>query len=233
VAPKLFKRTTIWWPTLLGWVSLTLIGASSCLSWVFVGEPFLSRTHRLPAEILVVEGWIGPTGVKAALAEFSKHGYQAIIVTSGMTGARWDEERWSYAVEAAKIARRAGVAESKIILAVPRETEVQRTFESALAVREAIKRSGSKVTAVNVFTRGSHAKRSRLVFEKVLRPDYEVGAVSWSPPGYETEPWWSSSDRMVDLLKESVAYCLEFFLDSGRRTNAASPTAPIPKGKTD
>ena len=154
-------------------------------------------------------------------------------MTSGQTGARWDEERWIYAVEAAKIARQAGIADNKIILAVPKETEVQRTFEAALAVRVALQRSGIKAATVNIFTRGVHAKRSRLVFEKVLGPDYKVGAISWSPPGYEIEPWWSSSERMVDLLKESVAYSLELIFNSGRRTNSATLSAPALAAKPD
>ena len=46
------------------------------LGWFNYGELFLALTHRLPAEVLVVEGWIGREGVRAAVDEFERGSYQ-------------------------------------------------------------------------------------------------------------------------------------------------------------
>jgi hypothetical protein len=43
----------------------------------------LRRVFRLPAEILVVEGWIGRDGVRAPAAEFEQSGYQYVVATGG------------------------------------------------------------------------------------------------------------------------------------------------------
>jgi hypothetical protein len=40
--------------------------------------------------------------------------------------------------------------------------------------------------------------------------------ISWTPPSYASEPWWRSSERAGDLLKESVGFALEALLNSGR-----------------
>ena len=70
---------------------------TSVVGWFAYGESFLSLTQRLPADVLVVEGWIGRAGIRAAVAEFEQSGYQYIVATGGLTSGRWEDERASYA----------------------------------------------------------------------------------------------------------------------------------------
>jgi hypothetical protein len=52
----------------------------------------------VPAKVLVVEGWIGRDGVRAAAKEFVNHGYKHVVASGGMTIAeQWEEGGWSYA----------------------------------------------------------------------------------------------------------------------------------------
>jgi hypothetical protein len=73
---RLFQRRAVCCPTLFGsFLILTLLVIP--VAWWFArGESFLSLTERLPAKVLVVEGWIGYEGVRAAAAEFEQRGYQ-------------------------------------------------------------------------------------------------------------------------------------------------------------
>lgn len=213
---RLWTRRTVWCPTLAGWLLLTGGAGAALAGWCRAGETFLSVTDRRGADVLVVEGWIGNSGVRAAAAEYFRGHYRGIVATSGLTSDYWDTERWSYAEMARRDLLAAGVPAPAILLAVPAETSTQRTFESAVATRRALREAGVHPRAVAVFTLGAHARRSRLVFEKVLRPDISVGVIAWRPqPDYDGA-WWHSSERAEDLLKETAGYLFELLLDSGR-----------------
>ena len=192
--------------------------------WWFRGESFLSLTERKPAEILVVEGWIGIEGMRAAAAEFKADGAAAIVTTGGLSNERWSEKRYSYAEMSRYELIRAGVPEDKVTAAPAVEVETQRTFQMAVAAWRATLAKGPPPTAINVFTIGPHARRSRLVFAKVFQPGIKVGVVSWHPSSYQTAPWWHSSERASDLLKETVGYLYEKLLNSGRHSNSPSET---------
>jgi hypothetical protein len=173
--------------------------------------------------VLAVEGWIGRDAVRAAAAEFVAHPYQYIVTTGGATiGDRWEERGWSYAEGAQRELIQSGVPAARIIVATARNTERQRTFESALAMRRALQSRGIYPKALNVFTWGPHARRSRLVYAKVEAPETKVGIVSWVPDAYRTFPWWRSSDRAKELLTETAGYLYEALFNSGRTSNSAA-----------
>lgn len=213
---KLFKRRTVWFPTLWGWILILLLVSAPVLLWWFGGESYLSVTSRLPANILVVEGWIGIEGIRAAAVEFNRGGYEFIVTTGGLTGERWMEERWSYAEMAERELLRFGIARVKVVAAPARDTESQRTYESALAVSRALQDRGISPEGINVFTLGVHARRSRLIFGKGLQAKTKVGVVAWKPTNYEALPWWRSSERSGDLVKETAGFLFEALFSSGR-----------------
>jgi hypothetical protein len=197
---------------------MVLILAVPVVWWGACGESFLSSSQRCRAEILVVEGWIGGDGVRAAAAEFNRGGYQYVVATGGVTTSKgWGQAGWSYAEGADHELMRSGIAEERIIVAPSKGTESHRTYESAVAVARALEARGVHPQGLNVFTLGPHAKRSRLVFAKVLGPGLEVGVVGWIPSDYQGAPWWRSSDRTKDLLTESAGFLYEALLNSGRR----------------
>jgi hypothetical protein len=218
---RLTHRRTVRLPTPFGWAIIFGVAAVCILLWVFEGEAFLSHTERLPAEALVVEGWIGPEGISAAAGEFERGGYKYVIATSGMSGDRWSRRRWSYAEEAAEQLLRMGIPGDRVILAKPPDTESHRTFVAAEAVAEALQGQKIHITAVNVFTLGAHARRSRLVFAKALKSSTKVGVISWVPNGYNSLPWWRTSSRALDFVKESFGYLFEAVMNSGRGFDSA------------
>ena len=219
---RLLQRRTVWCPTWLGSFCVALILAVPAFWWCSYGETFLSLTERRPAEVLVVEGWIGRDGVRAAATEFVEHDYRYVVAAGSVTTAeRWKEGGWSYAEGAEHELIRSGVPADRTIVASARNTERQRTFESAVAVRQALQAKDIHPKALDVFTWGPHARRSRLVFAKVESPDTKVGVVSWAPASYETVAWWGSSDRAKELLTETAGYFYEALFNSGRSSNSS------------
>jgi hypothetical protein len=218
--PGLVEGRSIWWRILrASFYAVLLLGIP--IGWLCsCGESYFSLTRRLPAEVLVVEGWIGSEGVDAAAAEFDQHGYQYLVATGGLTEKRRDRPNYPEIAEQELI--RSGVPVDRIIVAPTGQIERQRTFESAVATWQALERRGLRPHLLNVFTLGPHARRSRLVYEKVYRPGTRVGVIAWVPSDYEAEPWWRSRGRAKCLLKETIGYPFEALLNSGRSSN--SPT---------
>ena len=72
-----------WSLSLRGWLLLIvlLLGLGSGL--FLRVYPFLAVTDRVPTDILVVEGWIPPYAVRAAVAEFKSGSYAHIYTTGG------------------------------------------------------------------------------------------------------------------------------------------------------
>jgi hypothetical protein len=229
---RLIQRRTLWCPTLLGSFCIVTLLVVAVAWWCSSGESFLRLTRRLPAEVLVVEGWIGRDAVRAAGQEFEERGYQYIVATGSLTAERWGEGCGSFAEMTERELIRSGVPKDRIIVAPAKDTEIQRTFESALAVWRALQARSIRPRGLNVFTLGAHARRSRLVFAKVCQPGTKVGVVDWAPSGYEAGPWWCSSDRAKELLTETAGYLFEGLLNSGRGFNSPSEGAPAGYGST-
>jgi hypothetical protein len=217
---RLFRRCTIWCPTAVSWFLIAAISFILVAAWFNYGESLLASTHRVPADVLVVEGWIGREGIRAAVAEFERGSYRDIVSTGGLTSGRWEDQRASYAEMAAREMIRLGVPKERIVIATSENTESHRTFESAIAVWRALRNADARPAAVNVWTLGPHASRSELVFAKVLGSETNVGVIGWLPPDYKAEPWWQSSERSRELLEETVGYLYEVLLNSGRPSNA-------------
>jgi hypothetical protein len=216
----------VWFPTIWGWICVIVMFSACFVSFLLFGEAYFCVTDRLPADVLVIEGWIGNEGIDAAANEYFRGGYSCVVTTSGLTYERWDKRIWSYAVSAREELIRRGVPADHVFAAPPSDTQGQRTYESALAVRQFLEASNSASKAINVFTLGAHARRSRLVFSKVLVSRSKVGCISWIPSSYRGSAWWRSSERSEDMIKEIVGYFYELLLNSGRWSKPAISGRP-------
>jgi uncharacterized SAM-binding protein YcdF (DUF218 family) len=190
------------------------------LFWWFKGESILSLTERVPAEVLVVEGWIGLQGIEAAKVEFDRGGYLYIVTAGGIAIDRWNGQRRDYARDSKAILLSLGVPVDKVIEAPAGRSDSRRTFDAAVAVRRALESHQIRAANLNVFTMGTHARRSRLVYAKALYSIPNVGVVSWAPLTESDTPWWNSSQRAGELLKETIGWLFEALLNSGRTLNA-------------
>ena len=214
------KRQTALLPTPLGWLCLLLLVLAPPMFWWFCGEAFLSETRRAPADVLVVESWIGLEGIRAAGSEFVRGGYRYIATTGGYTGRHWSQQHTGYSEIARRELIQLGIAGERIISAPDVDADHQRTYTAAVTVWRQLRAAGIHPKALNVFTIGAHARRSRLVFAKVFGSETDVGAIAWNPPDFGAEPWWRSSYRAGEFIKETVGYTFEALLNSGRMSNS-------------
>jgi uncharacterized SAM-binding protein YcdF (DUF218 family) len=217
---QLFRKQTVWVPTRIGYLSVLVAGLLPLIAWWLYGERFLSCHDTRPAEILMVEGWIGLEGLHAAKDEFVRGGYKYLVTTGGDYSTRWDTRSWNYADEARKVLLSEGVSSEIVISGRTHALKSQRTFAAMLGAVRTLEAKGIPIHSITVFTIGAHARRSKLVLGKVVGTEVHVGAISWVPVDYDnTSGWWSSSERAQDFIKESVAYPYELLLNSGRFHN--------------
>jgi hypothetical protein len=175
--------------------------------------PFLAVTDRASTEVLVLEGWMPAYVVNQIARQVISGEYKQIIVARPLYAGRTDYE------SGAALAKY--VAESFIKLEVPMErvhivfseaSDRDRTYQSALAVRDWIEKEGMDIHTIDVGTMGPHARRSRLLFQRAFGRDVKVGVIAFQDQDYDPAHWWRSSAGIRDVPFEMIAYLYVKFL---------------------
>ncbi len=215
VAPIFLRRRTVWAPTLLGWLALLLIGAIAAIALLRGVYPFLAVTEPAGASVLVVEGWLGEKELDGAIAVFKSGGYRQIVTTGGPLHD-WPETQSgpTAAHRAAGYLKRRGLAAVPITPAPSPLTLRDRTYTSALMVRAWAQRTGVELRKLDVVSRGPHARRSRLLYEKAFGPQVRIGVFAVPPPDYDPERWWRTSTGARDVAEQAAGlFWVKFFFD--------------------
>ena len=194
-------------PTVYGWLFLLLICFATGLLLANSLYSFLAPNEPASARILVVEGWLAPEELDQAIEAFRKGKYERIVTTGGPV-AGWPglSQDTVYAELAAGYLVQHGIRPD-LIIAVPAPKSAQeRTFLSAVMFREAARRLGITLEAVDVFSVGPHARRSRLLFQMALGQNVRVGVLAARPGSFEPDAWWRTSTGVEQMLFQSFGY---------------------------
>jgi len=188
---------------------LCLLALSLGLSlWLGRGlHSFLAVTRPVPADILVVEGWVPDTVLKSAMAEFDRGQYKLIVASGGpRPRGHLTSDYPTYAAETAASLRKLGLADGTLVEAPGEATLRDRTFHSAEAVRNKLADLGVTPLGLNVITEGPHARRTWTVFRRVFGQAVKVGIISCEPVEYDPARWWSSSEGMKHTVIEAIGW---------------------------
>src|SRR5437867_13439926 len=202
--------------------ALLLVGAL-----IFKGVyPFLATTHRVDAEVLVVEGWIHEYAIRAALKEFQSNHYARIFTTGGPVegSGGYINDYCTWASVGADLLRMNGLANGSVQMVPSRVMDRDRTYGSAVALRNWFRDHNMAVSGIDVVTEDLHARRTRLLFQKAVGKDVQVGIIAVANVDYPANRWWRYSQGLKDVVSESAAYVyarLFFF---------PSEPAPVQKG---
>lgn len=191
-----------------GWLVLILFLALAAIGWVFNIQPFLAPTSRVDTKILVVEGWVHQYAIHAAVVEFQTGHYEKIYTTGGPvvgSGGYLNDFNTSASV-GAELLVKAGLPASLVQMVPSHVSGRDRTYSSALALREFFRTNGLAVKNFNLLTEDVHARRSRLLFQKAFGADVKVGIIAARDPDYDPAHWWRYSEGVREVLGESIAY---------------------------
>jgi uncharacterized SAM-binding protein YcdF (DUF218 family) len=203
----LLRRRPCLVPTWRGWLVVLL--ALVMLSMVALKgvQPFLAVNAPRPNGVLVIEGWAPDVAMEAAARELRESNQEKIYVTGGPIeqGGPLAEYK-TFAELGSAVLIKLGVS-SNAVQAVPAPSVPQdRTYTSAVALRQWWEAHGLGPTNVNLITVGAHARRSRLMFEKALGEKVTVGVWALPVNDYDPEHWWRSSQGFRVVMGEALAY---------------------------
>ncbi len=202
---SLLHKRSVWLPTFWGWILLLAIGVAAGVLMVRNLYPALAPNVPVGARILVVEGWLAPEELDQAIEAFRKGNYQRIVTTGGPI-LGWPELsiHTTYADVAADYLSRHGIPRM-LIIAVPTPKSAQdRTFLSAVMLRDSASRLKLNLDAFDLFSSGPHARRSRLLYQMAFGPEVRIGVLAAKPAEYDPDVWWRTSSGMESMILQSL-----------------------------
>lgn len=205
--PRLHRRRLVLLPTLAGFVVYCAILGGTALTFLRGLGDFLAPSDPTGRGLLVVEGWLPAEGFRIATRTFESGAYDAVIVSGGpVEDPVCSGAFGTYAERGAAMLRQLGLAEPALI-AVPAPASAQdRTYRSAVSVREWARRVGRTVTSLDVLSEGPHARRTRTMYRLAFGDGVEVGVLVAPPTGYSLSRWWEQAGGVREVFAEALAY---------------------------
>lgn len=200
-------------PTWRGVLAALVFAAVAGFLFVRNVYPFLAVNEPSPGGVLVIEGWASDFAMREAIGEFQRHPYAAFVVTGGPIekGAVFSEFE-TYAEFGEATLEKMGVAVDQVHSVPAPQVDKDRTYASALALKEWLQQRSLPTHNVNVLSMGCHSRRSRLLFQRAFGPGTTIGITALEEPGWFRKPWWATSYGVRGVLNEVMAYGYARFL---------------------
>jgi uncharacterized SAM-binding protein YcdF (DUF218 family) len=222
-----FVRKECWRLSWRGWLIVALFACSTAGLFLVDVQPFLAVTNRVNTKVLVVEGWIHDYALRSAVTEFRDGSYQRVFTTGGpLEGSGgYINDYHTNASVGADLLKTYGIPETSLQMVPSRVMDRDRTYGSAVALRNWFREHDVHVRSLNVLTENVHARRSQLLFSKALSPEILVGIIAVPNPDYDARRWWRYSEGVKDVGSEAIAYVyarLFFHLLEGQHGDKAA-----------
>lgn len=194
-------------PSWLGWLIILFLVVGLFVRFFTGLYPFLSPEKEPQKGLMVVEGWIHDFALDEAIMKFKQGGYSAIVCTGvPIETGSYIQQFKSYPEMTADRLKKMGIPPEKIIVAIADDGKRDRTYASAVALREAFMAYNIDETNLHLITTGPHGRRSRMLFKKALGKEYTIGVSSLEPASYEADKWYTCSEGVRSVMSEFFAY---------------------------
>jgi len=204
---KLIKRKECWTLTWVGWISLIVFLGLIQLLFLFNIHPFLSPTKPVKADILIADSCLSDYGLKILSNEFRLKNYKLIICTGvPISLGSYSTEYKSGAELFAATLKEIGVNGEVIISVTSNPAKKDRTFASAVAVKNWLDQNNIRPKGINVFSAGPHSRRSWILYKKAFDKQIPIGIIASENPDYDSKRWWRTSIGVRTVLFETIAY---------------------------
>jgi hypothetical protein len=168
---------------------------------------FLAVNHAVQGEYLVVEGWVPPHCLEQAAALARTGGYRKTFATGCRALEQWGvPPNTTYAELGAGRLIALGVGRESVQAVSSAVERKDRTYNSALALKDWCASNSIPVKSMDLVTLGPHARRSRLLFQEAFGNDVKIGIIAVEDETYDPASWWASSEGVRDVIGEAIAY---------------------------
>jgi hypothetical protein len=99
-----------------------------------------------------------------------------------------------------------GFDSANLIIAGTEAIIHDRTFNSAIRLKQWLRENQPEVKALNLMSLGVHGGRSRLLFQAALGDSIKVGIISFPNQYYNGETWIRSSKGFRETMNEAIGY---------------------------
>jgi len=203
----LIQRRQCCLPTVRGWMLLFLVSLSVVIVAARRIHPFLAVSDPISGGGLVAEGWMPDYAMEQVISEFRRNRYTKLYVTGGPIerGRLLQNYRTSAEAGSAMLVKLGLNADVVRPVPAPR-TWTDRTYISAIALRNWFLRYGVEERTLTVMSLGVHARRSRALFQEAIGRSTRVGVIAIEDRSYDPNRWWRSSEGFRTVTDEAIAY---------------------------
>ena len=196
-----WRLTGIGWLLLLVFIGFVLIGGGRNLAL------FLSLHDPVMTDILVVEGWMPDYALIDVVEAINGGEYRTVLTTGGPLekGSMFSEFNSGAEFAAARLIY---LGANIGLIAVAPSTRVyrDRTWHMASAVRDWLNENGGLPETVNLVSIGTHARRSRMLYQRALGSSVKVGVIVIETRSFDINNWWRTSAGVKTTIMEFIAY---------------------------
>lgn len=155
----------------------------------------------------MIEGWIHDFALDEAVILYRAGNYSKIVCTGvPIETGSYIQAFKSYPEMTAARLHKMGIPDNEVITAIGDVAKKDRTYLSAVALREAFMAYNIDERNLHLITTGPHGRRSRLLFQKALGKDYLIGITCLEDAGYDPDHWYAYSQGVRHVISEFIAY---------------------------
>lgn len=204
----LFVRRSVPLPTWRGWLLIVTLAAAGVCFLPHALYTFLATTNATGGGTLIIEGWMQDQAVQEGIALYRSGRYDRIITTGvPIDYGSFLSDYGSTAEAARATCLRLGIDSGSVHAAAAHGHIVRdRTLASAYALRAWLQRHAPGTRQVDVLSQGVHARRTHMIFARVLGDSIRVGIIAAPDTRYGADDWWRSSAGGKDVGGEVVGY---------------------------
>lgn len=189
-------------PTLWGVIVMTAIAIVIITAIVKQLGFILAKNAPIDGQILIVEGWLDEHALLKAKAIFEQSEYQLLITSGGPDTGQLNPDYDSYAEKAAVFLINQGL-NKQFIKAIPAPASAQnRTFLSAVMVRDWLTREYPQINRLDVVSLGVHARRTQQLYQTAFDDTASIGIYAVNTKRYRIDQWWKTTEGLKAVLAE-------------------------------
>lgn len=205
---SILRKKERWSLTLYGRLLFLVFFTLLCVLYVIQINQFLSPVKPVKSSMLVVEGFLPDYALAEAMTLYNQEGYKHLLITGKprQKGAHLDQFKNDGEFSAAVLIDLGFDPNQLSVVAIDHSISKNRTYESAKAVKDWIRKNKAELRSIDLVSIGCHSRRSYYLFDIAFGDDYQIGIISIADRDFDPKRWWLNSHGFREVNKETIAW---------------------------